>query len=87
MTLEIIRRDLSPKQRKDLIEIVNGSKLFKVGEDGFVCVTDIKNGHPSTRMGPRPLGLITGDRASLLNTDLYFPEDYHGKLKELYRSV
>lgn len=87
MAIITVIKDLSLKQRADLIYIVNKSEVFTVDERGYVCVVDVKNGHPEIgKMGPVPIGLIEW-QAYLLNTELSFPEDYHGMLKSLYQSL
>ena len=63
MAIEIARRDLSREQIDNLIGIINNSGVFAVDEKGYVCVVNVKDRHPHTKMGPRPLGLITNDSA------------------------
>ena len=55
-------------------------------------VADIKEGHPhyeSEFKGPLPypVGFLDKGMAYLMNNDLIFPEDYHSRLREIYKSV
>ena len=87
MVFETVRTSLSSRQVTELTEIINKSRTFVVDDFGYVCVVNVQNGHPATRMGPRPVGLITSDKAQMLNTELSFPQDYHQMLRKLYNGI
>ena len=89
--IEIIREDLTRRQRADLVTRLN-REGFRVTSQGHVEVVEVKNGHPhyhgaSPRPCPLPVGFLHSSRAELVNTDETFPEDYHAKLRDIYRSV
>ena len=87
MVLKTVRTNLLSKQVTELTGIINKSRTFVVDEFGYVCVVNVQNGHPATGMGPRPVGLITSDKAQLLNTEISFLWDYPQMLRDLYNGV
>ena len=87
MTIETVRDDLTTKTSADLIARVNQTAEFMVDDRGFICVVEPLKGHPEGRgLGPKPVEIISYDKAQLLNSDEEFPRDYHTMLKGLYLS-
>ena len=88
---EIIREGMTHRQRADLVErlIQEG---FRLSSQGHVEVVSVKKGHPHYNGAhpkpiPIPVGFVHRGTAELVNTDTTFPEDYHARLREIYRSV
>ena len=60
---------------------------FELDEKGYIRVKEAKPGHPSVNKVPLPVGYIHNDKVFSINLGLEFPENYHGKLDEIYRAV
>ena len=89
MAIELVLDSLSIAQYARLINAVNQSGKFTVDKRGHVSPSSILSNHPkgAGSVGYLPVGLITDNRAQLLNIGAKFPQDYHTLLREIYNSL
>ncbi|MBI2656097.1 hypothetical protein HYX06_06775 [Candidatus Woesearchaeota archaeon] len=87
MVFELVKFGLSPERAEKLVTIISRSRVFSIDYHGYVDVRNAKTGHPETQFGPRPVGLVTSDRAVLLNKGIHSLKEYHELLETFYHSV
>ena len=87
--MEFLMRDIAPSQRATLVERLEQNG-FILGLMGNIYVKNKKPEHPrNTSMfhSGLPVAFVGPDYLALVNTDERFPEDYHGKLKQISESL
>lgn len=86
---EIVIKKLTENQRNAIFDALESSEFYTFGRQGPESVYVRKKGddYPGYGEGESvPVGFI-GSYASLEYTDLDFPDDYHGRLKQIFLSV
>ncbi len=91
-----VRENLSKEQRKDLMDKLDASELYKLSpckvlffQVGWrVNVKNIKEGHPKNCFGNYlPIGFIGRNYAEVVNRNVTFPENYSSPFIEICDSV